>query len=240
MIHFFYMYPFAIKWLSLLMWCVQIECRLVVAEDPLEHIVVINLEDDRGKGRREHMIQQFQKVPWCWILFGFAFEVEKHRGPGGWWPVPTKPTKWLPVEMSIWRSTIQETKRWVSSPWIYFTNCLKVNGRNFMGRTIPILEVIIFEVRLSSLRKYWGVWDMLPKLLVGSVVWLIGWFHKRFVIIHPKTNSLPLKPSQAYLIASTGLFTGLLNPTSSATKNHPNRDLSSWFSFPRIKSCHKS
>lgn len=30
--------------------------------DPLEHIVVINLEDDRGKGRREHMIQQFQKA----------------------------------------------------------------------------------------------------------------------------------------------------------------------------------
>lgn len=41
------------------------KCRLVVAEDPLEHVVVINLEDDRGKGRREHMIQQFQKVPWC-------------------------------------------------------------------------------------------------------------------------------------------------------------------------------
>jgi len=30
--------------------------------DPLEHVVVINLEDDRGKGRREHMIQQFQKA----------------------------------------------------------------------------------------------------------------------------------------------------------------------------------
>eukprot|EP00434_Breviolum_minutum_P033434 symbB.v1.2.029585.t1/scaffold3259.1/size60087/2 len=30
--------------------------------DPFEHVLVINLEDDRGIGRRKHMMQQFKKA----------------------------------------------------------------------------------------------------------------------------------------------------------------------------------
>ena len=31
---------------------------------------------------------------------------------------------------------------------------------------------------------------MLPKLLVGSVVWLIGWFHKRICDYPPQNKQL--------------------------------------------------
>eukprot|EP00913_Durusdinium_trenchii_P004324 g4008.t1 len=30
--------------------------------DPFEHVIVINLEDDRGKGRRDHMVREFEKA----------------------------------------------------------------------------------------------------------------------------------------------------------------------------------
>lgn len=36
--------------------------KATVFKDPFEHVLVINLEDDRGIGRRKHMMQQFKKA----------------------------------------------------------------------------------------------------------------------------------------------------------------------------------
>lgn len=182
--------------------------RLVVAEDPLEHVVVINLEDDRGKGRREHMIQQFQKVPWSWILFGFAFEVEKHSG-NRWvvFPSPYKMVDNWNVNLKI--SNLGDG--W----WFLHGGFLWIAWRliwTFMGREIPILEVINWRSGLFPQKNYLGVWDMLPKLLVGSVVCLVDWLvsFMRGLIVHPKTNSL-----QPKLFVSSCLlaFSAILSPS---------------------------
>lgn len=98
-------------------------------------------------------------------------------------------------------------------------NCLKVTViiMELYGKGNSDLGSHQFEVRLFRPKNNWGVWDMLPKLLVGSVVclvdWLVSWevwLSMRGLIIHPKTNSLQLKP----FVSSCSLaFSAILSPS---------------------------
>lgn len=103
-----------------------------------------------------------------------------------------------------------------------------------------------FEVRLFPPKNNWGVWDMLPKLLVGSVVclvdWLVSWevwlstpkqtacnwSHLRAVVHWP---SLQFYPQVSYEKSSKRLneliSVALSNPV---VISHPNY----WFSWQSI------
>ena len=68
-----------------------------------------------------------------------------------------------------------------------------------------------FEVRLFPPKNNWGVWDMVAKA-TGWFSRLLGWLvgFMRGLIIHPKTNSLQLKP----FVSSCSLaFSAILSPS---------------------------